>query len=58
MADSQGLQDRLREICLGLPEAPPTWFVRDESVFVTLWEDGHHRNFDVPHLWCAAPAGA
>jgi hypothetical protein len=54
---------RLREICLGLPEVTervshgaPTWFVRDKSVFVTYWADGHHGN-TFPHLWCAAPPG-
>ncbi len=35
----------------------PTWYVRDKSVFVTLWENGHHGNH-FPHLWCAAPPGA
>ena len=58
-------EERLRAICMALPEVTerlshgaPTWFVRDKSVFVTLWAEGHHRNFDFPHLWCAAPAGA
>jgi hypothetical protein len=57
--------EELREICLALPEVTerlshgaPTWFVRDKTVFVTLWEAGHHSNFDFPHLWCAAPPGA
>jgi hypothetical protein len=56
--------NRLREICLAFPEVTerpshgaPTWFVRDKSSFVTLWENGHHHN-DFPHLWCAAPPGA
>jgi hypothetical protein len=56
--------DRLRTICLAFPEVTerpshgaPTWFVRDKSAFVTLWEHGHHDN-DFPHLWCAAPPGA
>ena len=55
--------DRLRTICLAFPEVTerpshgaPTWFVRDKSVFVTLFENGHHHN-EFPHLWCAAPAG-
>jgi hypothetical protein len=54
----------LREICLSFPEVTerpshgaPTWFVRDKSTFVTLWQDGHHDN-EFAHLWCAAPAGA
>jgi hypothetical protein len=61
---SPDLAERLREICLALPEATerpshgaPTWFVRDKSSFVTLWADGHHGN-QFPHLWCAAPPGA
>ena len=61
MADVLG---RLRAICMGFPEVTerpshgaPTWFVRDKSTFVTLWQDGHH---DIPytHMWCAAPPGA
>ena len=57
--------EALRSICMALPEVTerlshgaPTWFVRDRSVFVTLWAEGHHTNFDFPHLWCAAPPGA
>ena len=57
------LIERIRAICLAFPEVTerpshgaPTWFVRDKSVFVTLWEHGHHGN-DFPHLWCAAPPG-
>lgn len=58
------LAERLRAICLGLPEVTerpshgtPTWFVRGKSSFATLWADGHHDN-QFPHLWCAAPSGA
>jgi YjbR len=58
------LAGRLRGICMAFPEVTerashgaPTWFVRDKSSFVTLWEDGHHDN-RFPHLWCAAPPGA
>jgi hypothetical protein len=57
------LPERLRRICTAFPEVTerlshgaPTWFVRDKSVFVTLWEHGHHR-LDAAHLWCAAPPG-
>lgn len=57
------LLDRVRGICMAFPETTerlshgaPTWFVRDKSVFVTLWEHGHHDD-DFPHLWCAAPPG-
>lgn len=55
--------DRVREICLALPEVTerpshgaPTWFVRDQKTFVQAWIDGHHGN-EFPHLWCAAPPG-
>jgi hypothetical protein len=58
------LADRLRAICLALPEVTerpshgaPTWFVRDRKSFVTLWADGHHDN-DFAHLWCAGLPGA
>jgi len=58
------LLESLRAICMGLPEVTerpshgaPTWFVRDKSVFVTLWQDGHH-DIAFTHLWCAAPPGA
>jgi hypothetical protein len=56
--------EALRRICLAFPETTerlshgaPTWFVRDKSVFVTFWENGHHTD-EFPHLWCAAPPGA
>jgi hypothetical protein len=55
--------DRLRAICLGLPEVTerlshgaPTWFVRGKKTFAALWEHGHHGD-DFPHLVCAAPPG-
>lgn len=55
--------ERLRHICMAFPEvterlshSAPTWFVRGKSVFVTLWEEGHHNN-EFSHLWCAAPPG-
>src|ERR1700735_4028859 len=54
----------LRAICLALPEVTerlshgaPTWFVRGQNAFVTLWAQGHHGH-DFPHLWCAGPPGA
>ena len=63
-AASRAPLDRLRSICIGLPEVTerlshgtPTWFVRGKSSFVTLWADGHHEH-QFPHLWCAAPPGA
>jgi hypothetical protein len=56
--------DRVREVCLGLPEVEerlshgaPTFFVRGRFSFVALRPEGHHDN-DFPHLWCAAPEGA
>jgi hypothetical protein len=54
--------ERLREICLGLPEATerlshgePTWFVRDRKTFVTF---ANHHHDDRLAFWCAAPEGA
>lgn len=59
MGDEPAL-DRLRALCLALPEATekmshgaPTWFVR--KVFVTF-ADRHHD--DRVAFWCAAPPGA
>jgi hypothetical protein len=53
--------ERLRELCLGLPEATerpshgePAWFVRDKKLFV-MFADHHHD--DRLAFWCAAPAG-
>ncbi|MDQ3577843.1 MAG: MmcQ/YjbR family DNA-binding protein, partial [Actinomycetota bacterium] len=53
--------DKLREICLSLPEATerlshgePTWFVNEKKVFVT-YADHHHD--DRVGFWCAAPPG-
>jgi hypothetical protein len=58
------LAERLREICLALPEATerlshgtPSWFVRDKKSFATLWPSGHHAA-GFPQLWCAGPPGA
>jgi hypothetical protein len=54
--------ERLREICLSLPETTerlshgePTWFVREKKTFVTF-ADHHHD--DRLAFWCAAPPGA
>ena len=64
MSDPADTLDRLRTICLRLPEvterpshSAPTWFVRGKTSFVSFWADGHHGNV-FPHLWCAAPPGA
>ncbi|MGW6375632.1 MmcQ/YjbR family DNA-binding protein [Rhodococcus sp. NPDC055112] len=54
--------DRLRELCLRMPEATerishgePAWFVRKAPQFATL-SDHHHD--DRLAFWAAAPAGA
>jgi hypothetical protein len=54
--------DRLRKICLGLPETTerlshgaPTFFVRDKRAFVMVLTD-HHGDSRFA-IWCAAPAG-
>nr|WP_221483679.1 MmcQ/YjbR family DNA-binding protein [Saccharothrix ecbatanensis] len=53
--------ERLRELCMGLPEATerpshgePAWFVRDKKLFV-MFADHHHD--DRLAFWCAAPPG-
>jgi hypothetical protein len=57
-----GVADRVRTICMGLPEVTerpshgaPAFYVGKQ--FVMLWVDGHHDQ-RFPHLWCAAPPGA
>lgn len=59
---SARVEERVRAVCLGLPEATeklshgsPAFFAGKQ--FAMLWPDGHHDN-DFPHLWCAAPPGA
>jgi hypothetical protein len=54
--------ERVREICLGLPEVSerlshgsPTWFVRGKKTFV-MYHDDHHGDGRLA-LWCAAPEG-
>ena len=56
------VEDRVRAICLGLPEATeklshgaPAFFIRKQ--FAMLWPNGHHEH-GFPHLWCAAEPGA
>jgi hypothetical protein len=63
-AELAGLAERVRAICLGLPEVSerlshgaPTWFAGGKGAFVTLWAQGHHDR-DFPHLWCAGLPGA
>jgi hypothetical protein len=54
---------RLRELCLALPEAierashgGPAFFVGSRKQFVAL--DDHHHGADHLAFWCAAPLGA
>jgi hypothetical protein len=54
--------ERLRELCLGLPETSerpshgaPTFFVRGKKAFVMVLTD-HHGDGRFA-IWCAAPAG-
>ncbi|SHH29669.1 hypothetical protein SAMN05443575_3646 [Jatrophihabitans endophyticus] len=54
--------DRLRAICLGLPEVQerashgsPSFFVRGTTQFVSV--DDHHHGVDHLGFWCPAPAG-
>ena len=56
--------ERLREMCLALPEATekpfgghtaPTWRVRDKIFAVT---GGEEHDSEDPALWCKAPPGA
>jgi hypothetical protein len=55
------VEERVREICLALPEATeklshgaPAFFAGKQ--FVQLWPSGHH-DHEFPHLWCAAERG-
>lgn len=54
--------DRVRQLCLALPEATerlshgsPAWFVRGKKTFV-MYLDNHHGDGRLA-LWCAAPEG-
>ena len=54
--------ERLRELCLALPEAverashgSPGFFVRGKKQFVSV--DDHHHGVDHLGFWCAAPPG-
>ncbi|HEY5252891.1 MAG TPA: MmcQ/YjbR family DNA-binding protein [Acidimicrobiales bacterium] len=62
MAQPPSVENRVRAICLALPDATeklshrsPAFFVKKQ--FVMLWPDGHN-DHGFPHLWCAAPEGA
>lgn len=57
-----GPVERLRQICLGLPEVSerishgePTWFVQGKKTLVTL--DDHHHGADHLAFWCPAAPG-
>jgi hypothetical protein len=59
--DGEGALERLRRLCMALPEATerlshggPTWFVRDKRTFVTFV--GHHHGERLS-FWCAAAPG-
>jgi hypothetical protein len=61
MADQEAPVERLRRICLGLPEATerlshgePTFFVGTRKTFVTF---ANHHHDDRLAFWCAAPDG-
>jgi hypothetical protein len=62
VASAPTVEDRVRALCLALPEATerlshgsPAFFAGRQ--FVMLWAHGHH-DHDFPHLWAAAPPGA
>ncbi|MHB8378649.1 MAG: MmcQ/YjbR family DNA-binding protein [Acidimicrobiales bacterium] len=59
--DERDLEDRVRGICLNLPEVTertshgsPAFFAGKQ--FVMLWVTGHN-DHDFAHLWCAAAPG-
>lgn len=62
-ARDQKLVDRLRKICLSLPEAnermshgEPTWFAGKGKVFAML--DNHHHGSEHLAVWLPQPLGA
>jgi hypothetical protein len=63
MANQEQILERVRAICLALPETTerlshgaPTFFVREKKTFVTVHDD--HHGDDRLALWCHAPPGA
>jgi hypothetical protein len=61
-AERQAVLERLRTMCLALPEATerpshgaPSFFVRDKKCFLMLL-DNHHGDGRYA-IWCAAPPG-
>lgn len=62
MTDIDDILQRVREICLALPETSerlshgaPAFFIRDKKTFVYFHND-HHGDGNLA-LWCAAPDG-
>src|SRR2546423_10092792 len=62
MADDEGTLERIREICLALPETTerpshgaPTFFVRGKRPFLMVLTN-HHDDGRFA-IWCAAPEG-
>jgi predicted DNA-binding protein (MmcQ/YjbR family) len=62
-AATSAILDRLRAICLALPEAQekishgePTWFAGKGKVFAMF--DDHHHGAEHVSVWLPAPAGA
>jgi hypothetical protein len=62
VADREGTLERIRGICLGLPETSerlshgaPTFFVRGKKAFLMVMTD-HHGDGRFA-VWCAAPIG-
>ena len=61
-AERKAVLDRLRSVCLALPETTerpshgaPSFFVRDKKCFLMVLDD-HHGDGRFA-IWCAAPAG-
>src|SRR5205814_2827118 len=61
-ADRERVLERIRELCLGLPETSerlshgaPTFFVREKRSFLMVLTD-HHGDGRFA-IWCAAPDG-
>ena len=62
VAERKAVLERLRSVCLALPETTerlshgaPSFFVRDKKCFLMLLDD-HHGDGRFA-IWCAAPAG-
>jgi hypothetical protein len=60
--DGEAATERLRAICLALPEVTervshgsPTFFVREKRTLCTIHPSGHHG--ERPSIWAPAPPG-